>query len=377
MYVLHIGNFFPPPYGGIETHAISLLGELNKEIQADLMVANRENKFTSFAYENFNVYQLPSLGLVARASICPTMPFWLMQHYKKKPFDILHIHLPNPMAHLASMVLPAKVKLVVTWHSDIVKQKKLFVLYQPLLNRFLKRSSAIIASTPKHFTSSIQIPSTMDKRMLIPIPYGIDENKFRATVAISHRKQEIKDIYHSKIIIFALGRHIYYKGFEYLIQAIKQLPKNVILLLGGEGPLTSKYIDIINDLGIADRVKLLGKLSNEDLLAYLHACDIFCLPSVEKSEAFGLASGEAMACSKPVVCCELENGVTYLNQHNRTGLVVPPRDPVALANALALLATDSSLRDRLGEGAYEWITTEFSLDKMRNGTLDVYRKVLA
>lgn len=121
----------------------------------------------------------------------------------------------------------------------------------------------------------------------------------------------------------------------------------------------------------------MGRIPDQDLPACYHASDVYCMPSVEKSEAFGLVQLEAMACAKPIVGCELNNGASYVNRHGETGVLVPPRDPAGLARALNELLADESLRIRLGANGRIRATREFSLERMTKGTLAVYRKVLA
>ena len=132
----------------------------------------------------------------------------------------------------------------------------------------------------------------------------------------------------------------------------------------------------MTEAGLVERVLFTGRIPEEALPAYYHAADVYCLPSVEPSEAFGLVQLEAMACRKPVICCELNNGVSYVNQHEVTGLVVPPRYCHALAWALNELLSDEPKRKNMGEAGYARAHSEFTLERMREGTLQVYRQVL-
>ena len=169
---------------------------------------------------------------------------------------------------------------------------------------------------------------------------------------------------------------MYYKGYEFLIRALPLVPE-AGLVLGGRGPLTESLMGLARSLGVQERIEFTGRIAERDLPFYYHACDVFCLPSVEQSEAFGIVQLEAMACGKPVLCCELNNGVTWVNQDRVTGLVVPPADPVALAGALKRLVTDTELRQRLGGQGRQRAGREFTVEAMVRGTLSVYRTVLA
>jgi glycosyltransferase involved in cell wall biosynthesis len=187
------------------------------------------------------------------------------------------------------------------------------------------------------------------------------------------RAAEIRQRY-GKRLIFALGRHVYYKGFEYLIETMARIP-DARLLLGSEGPLTPALRARAAALGLADHVVFLGRVPDDQLADHYFACDVFYLPSVEPSEAFSLGHVEAMARGRPVVCCELGNGVSYVNRHGETGLIVPPRDPAALAAALRELLDDPSRRDRLGRNAAQRVRSEFTLsaqcDAMRRNAVRV------
>lgn len=166
-----------------------------------------------------------------------------------------------------------------------------------------------------------------------------------------------------------------HKGFEFLVRAMRGVRDDAVLVLGGTGPLSGPLQELAATLGLGERVIFTGRIAEEALPAYYHAADIYCLPSVEPSEAFGLVQVEAMACRKPVISCELGNGVSYVNRDGVTGLVVPPRDPRALADALNRLLEDGALRKKMGDAGHARAKSEFTLDRMWDGMLDVYRTV--
>jgi rhamnosyl/mannosyltransferase len=167
-----------------------------------------------------------------------------------------------------------------------------------------------------------------------------------------------------------------YKGYEHLLAAMARLRSEAVLVMVGAGVLTPSLQQQARELGLAQRVLFLGEVERAALVAALHVCDVFTLPSIAPSEAFGIASAEAMACGKPTVVCELGNGVNYLSREGETSLVVPPREVPALADALDTLALDAGLRLRMGRAARAWVRGEFSLEAMKQGTLAVYRSLL-
>jgi rhamnosyl/mannosyltransferase len=308
------------------------------------------------------------------APVCLGMPWHARRLHAEAAFDIAHLQFPaDPMAHLAMTTLPRQVRRVITWHSDIVRQKTLLHFYRPFLNALLGSADAIILPTPAHRSSSEQLGAAHDSSKFHVIPYGLDLSRFTQRPP---KAQEIRAAFPKKLLVFALGRHVYYKGFEYLIRALP-LALDAHVLLGGRGPLTEELVALARSLGVDNRIHFVGRISENELPAYYHACDVFCMPSVERAEGFGIVQLEAMAAGKPVVCCELGNGVNYVSRDGETGLVVPPKDPPALAAALQRLHSNPARRMALGEQGRQRALSEFGLEKMRDGTLAVYRQVLA
>ena len=373
MNILQWGKFHENKYcGGIEAYVTELSSDLAKKHTLVNLVANTD--FSSFS-EKFNAYevkQAASLGRFLSTSFCPTMPYLAHQLNKKYRFDLMHLHFPDPMSHFSSLFLPKSVKRIISWHSDIVKQKLALKAYEPFLKKIVNMADAIIINNP-HPGSFPQLQKLLlDKKKINIIPTGIDTQRF-----LEVNQNEVIDLQkkYQKPIIFALGRHVYYKGFEYLIEAMKYI-EDAVLIIGGEGPLTSDLQKQIIDSQLSTKVFLTGKIPHAEIINYYHAAEIFCFPSIEASEAYGLAQLEAMACGKPVVCCELNNGVNFVNQHEKTGLAVPPKNPKALANALISLLTNDTYRQSLGEYAQKRVINEFDFSKTTKNTINLYEKIL-
>lgn len=187
--------------------------------------------------------------------------------------------------------------------------------------------------------------------------------------------REIRQLAGGKLLVYALGRHVYYKGFDVLIRAMRTV--DGVLILGGDGLLRESLQAQAEQLGVAGKVLFQGRIPEDQLAAYFHACDVFCLPSVEQSEAFGLVQAEAMACGKPVVNTWLHNGVNEVSRDGETGLTVPVRDPVALAAALTRLAREPELRETLGRNAALRARSEYSMAGMTSAHLALYRELLS
>jgi rhamnosyl/mannosyltransferase len=372
IHALTFGRYADDNFGGLERYVFELARALEPEVRYTNIVAKRGGA-PDLPMVGETVYAHPWVNLVG-TPICPTMPWHALTRHRRAPFDLVHLQFPaDPMAHLSASLLPRGVKRVISWHSDIIRQQKLLSLYRPFLDRLVRSADAIIAATPAHISSSEQLLAVRNRSVFHVVPYGFDLTRFRQRPALA---DDIRRRFRNKFLVFALGRHVYYKGFEFLIRALAQLP-DVDLALGGQGPLTGELERAARDAGAAERVHFVGRIPEADLPAWYHACDVFCLPSVEPAEGFGIVQIEAMASGRPVVCCELNNGVTWVNQDGITGLVVPPADPTALAAALAKLMREPDLRARLGEQGRARAFGVFTLEAMARGTLSVYRSVLA
>ncbi|BBB15048.1 glycosyl transferase group 1 [Candidatus Rickettsiella viridis] len=372
--ILHIGKFSQGKVGGIETALDNLINGLSPFFQLFKVVSNNHFKLETIKKPQHLEVNVPSMGLLANTPICPTMAYHVKKMHKRFNFSIVHLHLPNPMAHFSSEFLPASVKRIVSWHSDIVKQKHLLPFYQPWVGRLLEKSAAVIVATHDLAEKSSQLAIARKKGILHVIPYGIDINSFNAEdsrIAVDMLRKKFK----GKFIIFSLGRHVAYKGFCYLIEAMSYMQDDCILLLGGEGPLTMQLKKQVKGLGLTQRIHFLGQLPTRKLTTYFHACHVFCMSSIEKNEAFGLVQLEAMACTKPVVSCDLGND-DMVNQDGITGLVVPPKSPVFLANALTKLYQEPVLRRQLGEAAYSYVKEKYTYGRMVNTVQALYEDVL-
>ena len=370
--VLTFGRYADANFGGLERYVFELARSLATEVHYTNIVADRgAPPDLALAGETIRVRPWFSVG---GTPVCPGMLSHARRAQETTPFDIVHLQFPaDPMAHWAAASMPASVKLVISWHSDIVRQRALLALYRPFLNHLLRSSHAIIGATPAHFSGSRQLEPVKARDIFHVVPYGFDLGRFVPRPPFA---DELRRGHSAPLLVFALGRHVYYKGFEFLIRAMAEVPE-AKLLLGGEGPLTARLQQLAAASGVAGRVSFVGRIPEAELPAYYHACDVFCLPSVQPAEAFGIVQIEAMAAARPVVCCELHNGVTWVNRDGVTGLVVPPADPAALASALRRLAADRELRARLGAQARERALAHFTSEAMARGTLEVYRKVLA
>jgi glycosyltransferase involved in cell wall biosynthesis len=373
--ILHLGKFSHWQVGGIETVVDSLLEGLSPFFQLLKVAANNNCQLNIREQPHYLEVSVPLVGLWARTPLCPTMPYCIKKLHQRYQFSIVHLHLPNPMAHFASEVLPRSVHRVISWHSDVIQQKRLLRIYQPWVNRLLERANALIVSTLYLAENSAQLTVARRRNIIRFIPYGITfdywlANKNKAQIA-AIRKQ-----FSYRFIVFALGRHVSYKGFCYLIAAMTQLPQDIVLLLGGEGPLTGKLKKQVKALKLEERVYFLGGLEKKDLSGYYHACDVFCLPSIAQNEAFGIVQLEAMACTKPVISCDLANCINRVNQNGVTGFVVPPKSASFLAKAIERFYREPHLCKVFGQAAYHYAKLRFTHQAMVRRVKSLYENLL-
>jgi len=371
--VLQLGKYWHKD-GGIETHVKTLCkGLAGAGAKVVNLVSAISAKGGRFEHDGYTVVESPSFGVYFSTSIAAQMVLDARRLHAEEAFDLVHLHFPDPMSHLASMALPRHIPRVITWHSDIVKQRHLLKMYRPFQRRVIEQSNAIVAATPSHFSSSTQIPSDYPASQLHVISYGFDFEWLTLTLGMQEKVNAIRQQAQGRFVVFALGRHVGYKGFDVLIDAIQHT--QAFLLLGGEGPMTATLKAQVQRLGLEQQVFFTGRLPNEDMAAHYHACDAFCLPSVTPNEAFGIVQIEAMACGKPVICTQLHNGVNDINPHGVTGLTVPVQDPVALAGAIKQLANDQELCKRLGTQAQQHALQKFSAASMVSQHLDLYQQL--
>jgi glycosyltransferase involved in cell wall biosynthesis len=364
--VLHVGKFYPPHPGGIESHLQTLCEELSKSIEVEVLVASDRWRSERSTQGGVDVVRLATALMLHGTPIVPSMA----RAMRRARPDVVHLHFPNPMAAVACLMSRLDVPIVITWHSDVVRQRRAAAVFAPLLAVLLRRCAAIIVASPSHIDSSPVLRAYRDLCRLIP--FGIRTEAFEHPDAA--RAAELRRRYGERIVL-GVGRLIYSKGFEHLVRAMAEVPGT--LLLAGDGPLRGALEAEARRLGIAERVVLMGRVSDAELRACYHACDVFALPSVARSEAFGIVQLEAMACGRPVVNTRLESAVPYVSLDGLTGLTVPPGDPVALAAALRTLLDDPARRGAMGAAARRRVREEFSVEPMTHRTLELYREIVA
>lgn len=366
MKVTHIYRYsYPPLHGGIEQHIHTLVHQLKHEVDPEVLVSGTR---PDLQMDNgVPIRSAGTYGRVAGSPISPMLPYWMR---KSKP-DLFHMHMPMPTGELAYLFCTPGVPSVATYHMETVRYAKALKLYRPFLDAFLRRTARIIVSTPQHITNSTILPAFKDKCRVIP--FGIDIQRFAATPAVQERVKQLREQLGSRVILF-IGKFRHYKGLDYLFRAMAEVDGRLVLV--GDGEEKPRLEALAAELKLGDRIVWMPHLEDDAFVAALHACDVFVLPSIYKTETFGIAQLEAQACGKPTICTALGTGVEYVTQHGRNGLVVPPMDAPALADALRRLLDDTDYREQLGQAALARVHAEFSQEKMAAAIHDLYQEVL-
>lgn len=368
MKILQLGKFYPIK-GGVEKVMFDLMVGLSiKGVECDMLcAAYHEKSFTREMSVKSKLMVVHTVKEMAATMISPSMVIKLRQIADE--YDIIHVHHPDPMAALALYCSGYEGKVVLHWHSDILKQKTLLKFYLPLQRWLVKRADVIVGTSPVYVKESPFLQEVQHKVTYLPIGVchvGSSEDKV----------MKLKQMYLGKHIVFSLGRLVPYKGFEYLIDAAKLLGRNYVVLIGGTGPLKDELQAKIDALGLQKRVKLLGYVSDADLPTYFEACDVFCMSSVMKTEAFGIVQIEAMSCGKPVVATKIpQSGVSWVNQHGESGLNAEPRDAKDLAKCIRKIVADEEKYRFFSEGALNRYKQMFTQEQMINNCLDIYKKL--
>lgn len=366
--ILQVNKAYYPHIGGIEslvrTYAVELMKRPDVQMQV-LVCQDKRGKTTHEIIEGVPVTRAGSMGTFAS---CPlSLSFFRLFRKMSKNADVILFHMPFPLGDLACLLSGFKGRVVLAWHSDVVKQKKLLTFYKPVLKKFLKRADAVVTATKGHIDSSAFLPEFRDKCFVIP--YGLNADKYINASLTSILSEKLFDKKAVKVLF--TGRLVYYKGIDVLLRAFEKV-RRCELFIVGTGVLEEELKKSAEKM--EQKVHFLGVLSDEELRSAFSDCDIFVLPSVENSEAFGIVQLEAMVYGKPVINTALPTGVPFVSLHEETGLTVPSRDPDALAKAINYLAENRDFREKYGKAGFLRVKNDFDEKKVLDRLYDVLKK---
>jgi glycosyltransferase involved in cell wall biosynthesis len=367
--ICHLGKYYPPAPGGIESH-VRTLAVAQAELGLDVQVLCVNHEPGPTRTDRDGSVEVTRLGRTVKASkldMCPE----LIAALRGIDADILHLHVPNPTMILALLWARPKAQVVVTYHSDVIKQKVLGALFRPFERLAYRKVRAILPTSPDYAGGSRFLRSYGDR--LEVLPHGIELDEYLHPSEADQETAETLRRAHPGPLWVGCGRLVYYKGFLNAVRALTRVAGTLILV--GEGPERGALEAEAVRLGVADRLVFAGRAPR--LAPYYLAATAFWFPSNARSEAFGLVQVEAMAAGCPVINTAIpHSGVAWVSRHDREGLTVPVDDPLALAEAANRIATEPGLRDRLVEASRRRAREEFDHRVMTRRCVDIYRRVL-
>ena len=361
MRILHVYKDYYPVLGGIENH-IRLLadGQAARGHQVAVLVTSLTPRTT---VEDRGGVRVIKAGRAVTLSSTPVSLSFPIYFARLRP-DITHLHFPYPLGELAHLLLGRGRPTVLTYHSDVVRQRGWL-----RLRRVLRRADRIIATSPHYVASSPYLREVANRCRVIPL--GVETVRFAR--ADLEAVGTLRARFGGPLLLF-VGRLRYYKGLPHLLQALQGLPEARLLVVG-DGPMQGAWEAETQRLGLADRVHFLGEVPEGDLPAYYHACDLFVLPADQRSEAFGAVLLEAMASGRPVVSTELGTGTSWVNRHGETGWVVPPADPEPQPRDMRTDVCAAALAQGSRPEARRW-AQEFDVQVLVDRVLALYEEVL-
>lgn len=369
MHILHLYKDYHPVLGGIENH-IKLLAEGQAERGHDVtvLVTGPTRETRTETINGVRVVKAGRLATVASAPLSVQYPLLL----RRLRADVVHLHFPYPIAEVANWLVGRGSHTVMTYHSDVVRQQGWLRLYDPLLRYILARADRILATSPRYAETSPYLRAVGDRVRIVPL--GVEVCRFATAepdAAAEWRRRLAPD---GVPLLLFVGKLRYYKGVDVLLRAMPGVPEARLAVVGS-GPMGDEWRRLAAETGAADRIRFLGEVPDAALPAVYHAADVFVLPASARSEAFGTVLVEAMAAGLPLVTTDLGTGTSWVNRHGTTGLVVPPRDPAALATALTTLLADVDRRNAMGTAGSERALSEFGVQRMVNRVLTIYEEL--
>jgi rhamnosyl/mannosyltransferase len=379
MRILHIYKDYYPVLGGIENHVRVLAEAGAARGHAVTVLATSPDRRTQ--RDELNGVKLIKTSRWMNISSAPISPAMFLEARKLgRTADIIHLHLPYPPGEMAHLFSGSRAKTIITYHSDIVRQKALRSVYRPFLWRVLRQADRIIATSGRYIDTSPYLSQLKPKCSIIPL--GTDVAQFAQV-----KPETVNDLRSSlqlygstsgetpRFILLSVGRLRYYKGLDDLIRALPQIP-NAKYVIVGDGPMYGEWKQLARSIGVADRVFFVGEVSDAELPYYYAACDLFVLPANARAEAFGTVIVEALAAGKPVISTEVGTGTSWVNVHGQTGLVVPAHDPLALAWAINQILGNDRVREQMGRAARIRACEEFTVEQMIDRVYAEYERLL-
>jgi rhamnosyl/mannosyltransferase len=383
--VVHLGKYYPPSSGGIETYT-QTLAQSQADLGADVEVVvvnhvtagGRDATFDCLARTAVSeetegpvrITRVARWANIGKLDVAPEL-LRVVHRILRRPPTVWHLHVPNVTMMLAIIASPRIRPLVITHHSDVVRQQLLGRVIRPLERAVYRRASRILPTSPSYIDGSELLRRFEDKLTVLPL--GVDQASIRepSTAALAAAERLRTEL--PGPIWLCVGRLIYYKGLRVALAALRDVPGTLLVI--GSGPMAGELKVEAERLGVADRVVWHGTAADDSLVAAYHVATALWFPSIARSEAFGLVQIEAMAAGCPVINTSIPgSGVAWVCRHEREGLTVSVNDPHELGAAAKRLLTEPGLRERLGR-AGRVRAAEFGHQLLSERSLSIYREV--
>lgn len=368
MKVLHFyKTYYPDSFGGVEQVIYQLAsGTAQLGIDSEVMTLTPKQVDRVITVGGHTVHRCHSDIQLASTDFSISA-FWRFSKLAKQA-DIVHYHFPWPFMDLVHFATRHKKPSVVTYHSDIVRQRKLLKFYQPLMSRFLQSVDAIVATSPNYRLTSEVLQQFQAKTEVIPI--GLDRTLYPEPSV--EKYQFWRNQLGAKYFLF-VGVLRYYKGLHILLEALALGDFPTVIV--GSGPIETELKAKAAELGLKN-VKFLGQISDEDKVAILSLSYAIVFPSYLRSEAFGISLLEGAMFGKPMISSEIGTGTSFINIDGETGVIVPPSSPVDLNRAMTYLWNSPNHAQDMGKAAAKRFSSLFNAERMCKSYKDLYLRVL-
>lgn len=365
--ILHISKFYPPYIGGIETVCHEIIVHSHR-YQHRVVCFNGDRDSMNDVYEGVEITRVGPFASVASQPVSFSYFGRLKRLISSFGPHIIHFHAPNPLVSLyLLLVIPRRCKLVIHYHAEICTSKMIYACYRPIEQWLFRRADVIIATSPKLQTDAAALGKFQKKCTVVENVITTDD--LDISPDDEKRIEELKRRFGNKPVVLAFGRHVPYKGFEYLIEAERMIKNDCVVVIGGEGPLTEE----LKAMSDSPRIHFVGRIPDDELKLYLHAASVFAFPSITSAEAFGIVLLQAMYCKTPPVTFTIPaSGVNFVNLNGVTGIEVENGNAAAFAGAVDMLLSDSEMHAGMGAAGRERVIRNFTWESIDAKIAQIY-----
>jgi rhamnosyl/mannosyltransferase len=370
-HILIVGKYYPPEAGGVERYTRDVARIAAKTYRVTVVVHDRGRRDHIEHDGNITIIRCGTAKIISSQPVSPSM----LRHLRSLQPDLVLFNAPNFWGAGMLLLTAHKAPLLITHHADVYGRPFLKRALMPIYRQLARRASGVIVNSRKNASSSQDLPRRGCR--FIEIPWAVDETNYRLDEAeraqlLAERRRRFGD---APVVGF-IGRFVRYKALPVLVEALSRID-NLHALLIGDGPLRAQIEQQVHAAGIAERVHFLGNLDERGKIRSMGMMDMLALPSNDTTEAFGIVQVEAQLMELPVVVSNLPTGVTDITLNGVTGLLVPPNDPGALADAFARLIDDRALAHRFGVAGRERALRLFTMDTFERRFSGLFRATLS